>query len=655
MTSNWMRAAALLPMAITAPALAQAPATQPLLHPMFQDHGVLQRDRPIAVWGDAPAGERIEVTLANARVAARADKAGHWRAQLPPMPAGGPYTLAVTTRGGASQRADDVMIGDVWLCSGQSNMEFPVSGVLGAAGEIAKAHDPELRLMTVEKKTSLIPERQFPVPVQWQPTTPDTVRDFSAACYFMARDLRASQKVPMGLIDASWGGTAIDAWRPESALARDAAAQADLALLRTYRSDPARASRQFGERWMAWYRGKSGDAAGAEPWQPDAPGDWRPLPSFEPWERWGVAELAQYNGMLWYRTEVTLTGAQAAKSAVLALGPADDMDAAFVNGVPVGVTYAWGEPRRYVVAPGTLKSGTNAIVVGVVDTWAEGGLLGTADQRAIRFADGSSVPLAGAEGWRWRRAPGGIGEPPHAPWEAIAGFSGIYNAMIAPIGPFGVRGIAWYQGEANAGAPDGYAEKLGSMVAAWRGQFGDAEIPFLVAQLSSWGPRVPAPVESGFAQIRDEQRRAVAADPHAALAVTVDLGDVVDIHPANKADVGHRLARGAAALTYGGTASPSGPWPVEARREGSLIRVRFTGADKGLVTYSAAQPIGFELCGTAKASCRFVSARLEDGAVVIDPGSGAADRVRFCWGDSPICNLYDGTGLPATPFELPVR
>jgi sialate O-acetylesterase len=291
----------------------------------------------------------------------------------------------------------------------------------------------------------------------------------------------------------------------------------------------------------------------------------------------------------------------------------------------------------------------------VFDSWAEGGLLGSADQRAIRFADGSSVPLAGPEGWRWRKAPAGVGEPPHAPWEAIAGFSGIYNAMIAPIGPYGLRGAAWYQGEANAGSPDGYAGKLVSMMAAWRGQFGKPDLPFLIAQLSSWGPRVPKPVESGFSQIRDEQRQAVAADAHAALAVTIDLGDVVDIHPANKLDVGHRLARGAEALSYGGRASPTGPWPIDARYEGTVVRVRFTGADQGLVTYSAAQPIGFELCGTAPGSCRFVTATLAGSDVLVAVGTGAADRVRFCWGDSPICNLYDGTGLPATPFELPVR
>ena len=180
------RSAFALPILFASPAFAQEPA--PLLHPMFQDHAVLQRDRPIAVWGDAPSGEPLVVALGDRKVSTRADANGHWRVDLPARRAGGPYTLEVTTRSGRRQQATDVLIGDVWLCSGQSNMEYPVSGVLGAAGEIGKANDPELRLMTVEKKTSLVPERQFPAPVAWQRTTPDTVRDFSAACYFMARD-----------------------------------------------------------------------------------------------------------------------------------------------------------------------------------------------------------------------------------------------------------------------------------------------------------------------------------------------------------------------------------------------------------------------------------------------------------------------------------
>lgn len=648
---HYKRATALVALLAAAPAAAQESPT--LLHPMFQDHGVLQRDRPIPVWGMARPGERVRVTLGSQSAEVSADRQGRWRVALPAMPAGGPHVMTVAAASGATQRVSDLLVGDVWLCSGQSNMEFGVERALNGPGEIASANDPQIRLMTIEHKTSIDPEPRFLTPVAWQPLSPQTVADFSAACYFMARDLRTTEKVPMGLIDSSWGGTAIDAWRGEASLLTDPTAQDALALFRVYRADQPRASRMFGERWMHWYRAGAKDALGSEPWQAASSG-WRTLPSFEPWENWGVPELAQWNGIVWYRTEVTLTPEQAAQPATLALGPADDLDVSFVNGIPVGTTYAWGEPRAYRLAPRTLKPGSNRIVVAVNDSWGFGGMTGTADQRAIRFADGSSVALPEAAGWQFRIAPAGLDAAPHAPWEAIAGYSGIYNAMIAPLGSYGLRGVAWYQGESNAGAAKGYAAKLSSMMAGWRAQFGRPDLPFLVVQLAGWGPRPTKPVESGTAQIRDEQRQAVAGDANAALIVAYDLGDVRDIHPANKQDIGLRLARAARALTYGGPKT-LGAWPVEARREAGGVRVRFDRVADRLVTYSAARPIGFELCGSDEGSCRFVAAAAGAQDVLLDAGGGPADRVRFCWGDSPVCNLSDGTGLPVTSFELPVR
>ena len=652
MNSLWMRAIAALPMTLALPAWAQTPPQ--LLHPMFQDHGVLQRDRPIAVWGDARPGEQVRVTLAGRTAHARADKQGHWRVQLPALPAGGPHALEVSASGGARQSVSDLLVGDVWLCSGQSNMEMGVASVLSGQMEVATANDSQIRLMSIDHKTSIDPQRQFPSPVSWQLLSPQTVGDFSAACYFMARDLRTTEKVPMGLIDSSWGGTAIEAWRGEAALLKDPQAQDALALLRAYRTDQAAASRTYGERWLRWYSEGARDPAGSEPWQPGSAGDWRPLPSFEPWESWGVAELAEWNGIVWYRTEVTLTAEQAAKGATLALSPADDIDVSFVNGIPVGTTFAWGEQRAYRLASGTLRAGRNQIAVAINDSWANGGLIGPDAQRAIRFEDGSSVPLPPAAGWQYRIGPKGLSDAPHAPWEAIAGYSGIYNAMIAPLGSYGLRGVAWYQGESNAGRAAGYSDQLLSMMAAWRDQFGRPDLPFLIIQLAGWGPLVTQPVENGTAQIRDEQRRAAAADPHAALIVAQDLGDVKDIHPANKQEVGARMARAARVLAYGAKLG-TGPRPLEASRTPDGVRLRFGGVAGSLVALSGRRPIAFELCGTAPASCRFVDARLSGQEVLIEAGSGLADRVRFCWGGSPICNLTDESGLPAPAFELPVR
>ena len=638
---------------MTTPAAAAAQEAPTLLHPLFQDHGVLQRDRPIAVWGDAAPGADVTVSLAGKQARARADETGHWRATLPAIPAGGPYVLAAEA-GGVRARAEDVLIGDVWLCSGQSNMEYPLSRALAAPGEIAGATDPQMRLLTVAKDTSTLPAPRFLTPVAWQAASPATVPDFSAACYFMGRDLRQSQKVPIGLINASWGGTAIDAWRSRDSFTRTPGERERMALLDAWRADPAKASAQWSAAWSAWWRDRTGGSA--EPWRADAAGDWKPLPAFEAWEGWGDAALKEFNGLVFYRTEVTLTPAQAREGATLLLSPADDTDMSWVNGTGVGTNTAWGKPRSYALAPGVLKPGRNSIVVGVYDSYGAGGLIGgSAEQRAIAFADGSRVPLPAADAWQYRIAPGDIGEPPRAPWDGIAGLSAIYNGMIAPLGSYGLRGVAWYQGESDAGAARGYAGKLASLMQVWRSQFGAPELPFLIVQLAAWGPRVPAPAESGSARIRDEQRRAVAADAHAGLAVAVDLGEPNDIHPANKQDVGHRLARAARVVAYGSDETPSGPWAVDAVRMGNAVAVRFEQIDGALVTYNADVPIGFELCGSGPGTCRFVPARIEGARVLLDAGSGPAARVRFCWGDSPMCNLYDKAGLPASPFELAVR
>lgn len=383
---------------LMASASAAAQEAPPLLHPMFQDHAVLQRDRPIVIWGDAAAGAELRVTLGGKSAAARADAAGHWRAELPAMLAGGPYTLSVTGPSGA-QAAQDVLIGDVWLCSGQSNMEFQVHGALNGAGEAAAGDDPQMRLLTVGKNVSAGPERQFLAPVQWQLAAPKSVSEFSAACYFMGRDLRRSEKVPIGLINASWGGTAIDAWRSEASLASDPAARERLGLLAQYRADPPKAAAGFAANWSPWWAGKASGAP--EPWQAGTGGDWKPLPSFENWETWGVEALRDFNGIVFYRTEIELTAAQARQGATLLLGPADDLDMSWVNATGVGTNTAWGVPRQYRLAPGTLHAGRNRIVVAIYDSWGAGGLTGTPEQRGIRFADGSVTPLPDAAQWQY--------------------------------------------------------------------------------------------------------------------------------------------------------------------------------------------------------------------------------------------------------------
>jgi sialate O-acetylesterase len=367
---------------------------------------------------------------------------------------------------------------------------------------------------------------------------------------------------------------------------------------------------------------------------------------------WGDPALANFNGMVWYRKSFTLTAEQAAKPAILDIGWADDLDQTWVNGTPVGNTNGPGSSRAYVIPAGLLKAGENNVTVNVLDTYSGGGLIGPEELRALRFGDGGKVPLT--SGWTYRMVPPSVGWPPRAPWEAIAGLSTIYNAMIAPMGRYGLRGIAWNQGESDASTERGYARKLGSLMRDWRSQFGNPDLAFLVVQLANWGPPTRTPQESGSATIRDEQRLAVAADPHAGLAVTIDLGEPNDIHPANKQDVGHRLARAARKVAYEEPIT-AGPQPVAARRSGDAVTVELREVEGELVTLNSATAIGFELCGEAGQGCRFVDAKVQGSTATLATGGVPAARVRFCWGDSPVCNLYDRAGLPVGPFELQVR
>jgi sialate O-acetylesterase len=358
--------------------------------------------------------------------------------------------------------------------------------------------------------------------------------------------------------------------------------------------------------------------------------------------------------MVWFRRSVSLTPEQAARTASLSLGAIDEVDETWVNGRAIANSFGWGTERTYPLPAGVLHAGENAIVVNVLSTWDAGGMYGPKEQMALRFADGSSVPLGGD--WRYQFVPESMGYPPRAPWESIGGLSSVHNAMIAPIAPYGLRGVLWYQGESNAGSAGQYQKLLRGLMSDWRREFG-ADLPFLVVELPNFGAPAAAPAASDWASLREAQRRAVAEDPHAALVVTIDVGDRFELHPPNKQEIGRRLARAARHLVYGEGVSPSGPRPRGARRSPNGIAVEFADVEGKLITYSADRPIGFELCGAAQASCQFVDAALSSahGVLLNATDAVAPTRVRFCWGDAPVCNLYDQSGLPAGPFELEIQ
>ena len=617
----------------------------PRLSPLFADHAVIQRERDIRISGTAAPSENVLVRLGNAEAVARADKLGRWTAVLGPMKAGGPHRLEARAASG-SVTAENVMIGDVWLCSGQSNMEFPLRRALNGESEAQGARDPQLRVMTIPQATSLVPLDSFKDAPTWAPVSPESVAGFSAACYFMARDLRSSQKVAIGAISASWGGTRIRPWMDEAA-ARRAGNEEDARLLATFRSNPSAAARQFGEQWGEWWRASSGEKVGEEPWNDSDRLTWHPFPKIAFWEQWGVSEFAEFNGYAWARVRFKLTAAEAARPATLSLGIIDDLDQTWVNGIGVGSSFGWSNPRDYPLARGVLRAGVNEVMVNIGDSWAFGGFQGPAERLRLTFDDGQTKPIG--QGWEYSVVTRSVDNPPRAPWDTHAGLGTINNAMIAPLGPISLKGIAWYQGEADVGVTR-YDQRLSALIASWRTRFQDPQLPFLIVALAGFGKPSSAPSASGWAQVIDEQRRVASSDRRAALVVATDLGEPDDIHPANKQEVGRRLALAARSLAYGERNIRTGPRPLRASRVSGGYEIIFS---EPLRTLSGHRPTGIELCGDEQSSCRFVDALVASSTVSIKHDGRPATRVRHAWSDYPVLNLYGGD-LPVPPFELPI-
>ncbi|PQO93911.1 glycoside hydrolase family 2 [Massilia phosphatilytica] len=648
----------------TFPLLALAAACVPAyaadlgLARIFSDHAVLQRDQPIAVWGSAGAGSRLTVTLGSRTASGTADAHGKWNIQLPPQPAGGPYALTVTSGGQTVSRAD-ILVGDVYLCSGQSNMEFAQRASTNAIGATYTAQNDGIRYLNVPRYSALAPQDDLLAPAAWTRMTADTVGDASAVCYYMARSLQAEYKVPVGFIQASWGGSTIQGWIGAESLRTVGDYKTGIDLVAQYGTDPAAAQRAQDARTEAWWRAHDPATAAQRAWvAPDFDDSaWPAVTPAGSWKDSGVAGFKDFDGVAWYRTAVTLTDAQAQAANALHLGAVDTYDTTWVNGQRVGgAGLAW-LGRDYAVPAGVFKPGRNVIVMRVL---GGGGMTGAPANRTIGLGDGQAIPLPAA--WKVQRGSAlkGVGVPP-APWDMLTSYTTLYNGMIAPLVGYKFKLAAWYQGEANAsmdagnpGGPAEYRTLLPMLVRDWRQRFQQPALPFLVVQLTSYGATATAPGDSSWAELRAAQADTVAHDPHAGLAVTLDVGDRFDIHPTQKTVVGERLARAARAVAYGEKTAPGSPTAVSAQRKGRDIVVTFKDTGGGLKTYSASRAIGFEVCaGTA---CRYVDARVAGDKIVL-PGAATAGvtRVRYAWADAPFVNLFGGDGLPVAPFRLDVR
>jgi sialate O-acetylesterase len=621
----------------------QAKITLPLL---FSDGAVVQRDQPLTVWGWATPGAKIEVSFDGRSAQARSSSDGAWRVELPAHAAGGPYLLQASENGGDVVTVRDVLVGDVWLASGQSNMEWPVAQAKDAEREIASAGDPGIRHFKVPKSWSGEPQARL-TGGQWQAASPQTVGAFSAVGYFFARELRAKTGVPIGIIDSSWSGSRLEAWADAAKLGLDAQAVARQAQELQARDQTAldqtrtRLARwpQKGVDTSRWNQADFDDH------------DWDRIAVPGLWESGG------YNGMdgdAWYRASFTLSDAEAKAGIVLGVGRIDDTDTTWVNGRQVGETrMQYNLRREYQVPPQALRAGINQVAVRVQDFGGGGGIHGDAGELFVQPLGAAKRPLDGA--WKFRPAQVSLAlVDDKNQYPAL-----LYNQMIYPLQPYPLRGVIWYQGEANASAADAYRYRdlFAALIEQWRGEWKQPALPFLWAQLANFKSGGDVPGESAgagspWALLRESQSHTLAL-PATAQAVTIDIGNPDDIHPADKQQVGHRLALAARHVSYGESLVYSGPVYRTAKFKGRQATVEFDPSTSALATRGGGNEAhGFELAG---ADHRFHPARavLKGKTVVVTSDAVAQPQaVRYAWSDNPEhADLINRDGLPASPFR----
>jgi sialate O-acetylesterase len=633
---------------------AMAQGRAPAFAHIFADHAVLQQGAPIPIWGTATPSQALTVSLNGQSVAVTTDAKGQWRTTLPVMGAGGPYTLIVATAD-TKTTLSDIMIGDVFLCSGQSNMEFPARLSTDAWGAIAASANTNIRFVIIAQDSEALPQGDLKAPAKWQVAAADTTGEASAVCYYMAKTLQASHGGAVGMIDSYWGGTTIQSWISPASLETLPGYKAGVATVRAYGAAPEKAEADLGKTQETWWDTHDPDAKAERAYIAPAFDDskWPTVSPAGSWKDSGITGFKAFDGVAWFRTTVTLTDAQAKTANELVLSSIDTYDTTWVNGQRVGasgVNWLW---RDYKVATGVFKPGKNVIVVRVL---GGGGLTGQPANRAIKTADGQSIPLTQPWTYKISRPMKGQSIPP-APWYIPNSYNTLYNGMIAPLSGYSVKLAAWYQGESNANNLDQareYNTLLPLLIKDWRGAFQRPDLPFFVVELANYGTPPVKPGESAWAEIRQAQAQTVRNDPHAGLAVTVDVGDPTNIHPTEKVVVGQRLARAAEAVAYGKAVTPGGPDATGITRSGSDLVIAFKDTNGGLRTYSSDTAIGFETCrGEA---CTYAPATVAGDTIVLK-GANTPDvkRVRYAWADAPFVNLYSADNLPAVPFEMDVK
>jgi len=615
---------------------------------LVSDGMVLQRGVELKIWGWAPVGQRVIVCFLDKEYSTITAADGRWIIELPALKAGGPYKMVIKDRNSLIT-INDILIGDVWVCSGQSNMEIPIERVRELyEEEIINCENPEIRHFSVPLKYSFDKPQQDLEGGCWQAVDPESVLKFTAVGYFFARELYEKYHVPVGLIKASIGGSPIEAWLSEEALQ---AFPEYLALANRYKDQKfvqkiEKENAKIDKRWYKnLYHLDKGLGREGLPWyDPDCDtSDWSSmeLPTY-----FAEEGLENFNGVIWFRKEIEIPAELANKPARLWMGRIVDGDTAFINGKRVGATTYQYPPRKYDIPANLLQEGKNIIALRVISNEGQGGFV---EDKPYKLTLGKqNVDLKGY----WQYKVGAVTEPKpeinFVQWKPL----GLFNGMIAPLINYRIKGVIWYQGESNISNPVEYQKLFPALIRDWREKWAQGDFPFLYVQLPNYGKAKDQPSESEWAELREAQLKALTV-PNTAVAVTIDLGEWNDLHPLNKKDVGKRLALAAQYLAYGDSnVVYSGPLYQSMEIKGQSIEITFTNTGSGLVIKNGGRLRGFTIAGQNKKFYQ-AEARISRNKVVVKNNKIANPvAVRYAWADNPEeANLYNKEGLPASPFR----
>jgi len=615
----------------------------PFLSPLFGEHMMLQRGRPNPLWGWAQPGTEVKVSIAGQSATAVAGSDGRWQAEIAPPAAGGPYTLAID--GPERREFTDVLVGDLWLCSGQSNMEWGLATAKDGAEAVQDSANASIRLFRVATQSAYGPN---PVPRgEWRRCEPAAFAQngsFSAVAYYFARKVQAESGVPVGLIQAAVGGTPAESWTSAGGLKPFPEFAPGLAEIDRLRQRGAPA---YGNYVMHWY--DEYDRGVAQQWSGEKvdDGTWAPASLHEAFAKLGVPATP---AVAWLRREIDLPDPLPPGAAKLLLGVVEKMDTAWINGRWIGAS-AWVEnPRAYSVPEGVLRPGRNQITLRVLKTAVDGGFRTPAEALRLQIGDNFSAPLEAG----WRAALGVDARPPHPlplgyeNWPTMP--TVLHEGMLRPLAPVALAGVLWYQGEANFARAAQYRTLLPAMIADWRRLFNRPDLPFYLVSLPAFMQRRDQPGTDAWTSLREVQLQIARTVPHTAAAITVDTGEANDIHPRDKQPVGERLALLALRHVHGRNVVSEGPAFARLEQIPGALRVHFTSTDRGLVVKG--EKLGeFSVAGADRV-WRWAEARLEgDTVVVSSPAVPEPVAVRYAWQANPLATLFNGAGLPAAPFR----